>query len=129
MVSYNREVYALKTMKKMKIDKLKQTQHIMNEKHIMTEMDHPFILKMSAPRPRALRPSSRTSSRWSPFFPALSLGANPADQVIASPVHEHAPAICRRAHTRTGRSRHMYLARVHDSWPCPWCSQDIYVEG
>jgi len=46
MVSYNREVYALKTMKKMKIDKLKQTQHIMNEKHIMTEMDHPFILKM-----------------------------------------------------------------------------------
>ena len=63
MVSYDREVYALKTMKKMKIDKLKQTQHIMNEKHIMTEMDHPFILKMSAPRPRALRPSSRTSSR------------------------------------------------------------------
>ena len=46
MMEYNGTVYAMKMMKKLKIDQLKQKQHIMNEKHIMMEMRHPFLLQL-----------------------------------------------------------------------------------
>lgn len=46
MIEYNGTVYAMKMMKKLKIDQLKQKQHIMNEKHIMMEMRHPFLLQL-----------------------------------------------------------------------------------
>merc|ERR1719272_2216337 len=46
MIEYNGTVYAMKMMKKLKIDQLKQKQHIMNEKHIMMEMQHPFFLQL-----------------------------------------------------------------------------------
>ena len=40
--------YALKTMRKKKIEQMRQTTHIMNEKRIMEEMDHPFIIQLMA---------------------------------------------------------------------------------
>ena len=43
-----RHVYALKCMEKTTIDKHKQKAHIMNEKRIMQEMNHPFLVRVFA---------------------------------------------------------------------------------
>eukprot|EP01051_Picozoa_sp_SAG22_P009676 SAG22_NODE_823_length_6993_cov_6.116913_3_plen_295_part_00 len=43
-----KRVYALKCMEKTTIDKHKQKKHIMNEKRIMQEMNHPFLVRVFA---------------------------------------------------------------------------------
>ena len=40
--------YALKGMRKQQIMEMKQQQNILNEKKILVQMDHPFILKLAA---------------------------------------------------------------------------------
>lgn len=40
------DIYALKSMDKSLISQLKQSVHVMNEKEILTSIDHPFIMKM-----------------------------------------------------------------------------------
>ena len=42
------KTYALKRMEKNTIEQLKQKTHIMNEKRILEEMDHPFIIQLHA---------------------------------------------------------------------------------
>lgn len=42
----NKEVYALKVMKKIDIIKQKQVEHIKSEKEILMELDHPFIVSL-----------------------------------------------------------------------------------
>ena len=42
------KTYALKRMEKRTIEQLKQKTHIMNEKKILEEMDHPFIIQLHA---------------------------------------------------------------------------------
>jgi len=42
----NGEYYALKVMKKEDIIQYKQVEHILNEKHILEEINHPFIINM-----------------------------------------------------------------------------------
>ena len=42
------KTYALKRMEKKTIEQLKQKTHIMNEKKILQEMDHPFIIQLHA---------------------------------------------------------------------------------
>ena len=46
MMQYNGVTYAMKMMKKQKVDQLKQKTHIMNEKETMIEMNHPFLLRL-----------------------------------------------------------------------------------
>jgi tRNA A-37 threonylcarbamoyl transferase component Bud32 len=46
MMQYKGVTYAMKMMKKKKVDQLKQKTHIMNEKEIMIEMNHPFLLRL-----------------------------------------------------------------------------------
>lgn len=40
------EFYAIKILKKKEILRLKQLEHILNEKAILTEIDHPFIVNL-----------------------------------------------------------------------------------
>jgi len=42
----NGEYYALKVMKKEDIIQYKQVEHILNEKHILEEINHPFIINI-----------------------------------------------------------------------------------
>jgi len=42
----NGEYYALKVMRKEDIIQYKQVEHILNEKHILEEINHPFIINM-----------------------------------------------------------------------------------
>ena len=46
MMQYAGVTYAMKMMKKVKVDQLKQKTHIMNEKETMIEMNHPFLLRL-----------------------------------------------------------------------------------
>jgi hypothetical protein len=41
--------FALKMMKKSEVVRLKQVEHIMNEKAILSEVSHPFIVDLCAP--------------------------------------------------------------------------------
>ena len=47
--------FALKIMKKSEVVRLKQVEHIKNEKEILTEVNHPFIVVLCAPPPPASR--------------------------------------------------------------------------
>jgi serine/threonine protein kinase len=38
--------YALKTIPRLKIDYSKMYNHILREKHILMQLDHPFIIKL-----------------------------------------------------------------------------------
>lgn len=40
--------YALKVLQKAKVVAFKQTKNVMNEKNVMAQVDHPFILKLVA---------------------------------------------------------------------------------
>lgn len=42
----NDKVYAMKILKKKYIEKRKQETHIMTERNILVDMDHPFIVKL-----------------------------------------------------------------------------------
>ena len=42
----NDKVYAMKILKKKYIQKRKQETHIMTERNILVDMDHPFIVKL-----------------------------------------------------------------------------------
>ena len=44
---------ALKTLKKNEIIRLKQVEHILSEKLILGKIEHPFIVNLCAPPPRA----------------------------------------------------------------------------
>lgn len=44
----NRHIYALKSMRKTDIVKLKQVEHVANEKNILHAIHHPFIVRMYA---------------------------------------------------------------------------------
>ena len=51
--------FALKIMKKSEVVRLKQVEHIQNEKEILTAVNHPFIVTLCAPPP-ARQPRLRT---------------------------------------------------------------------
>jgi serum/glucocorticoid-regulated kinase 2 len=42
----NERVYAMKILKKKYIEKRKQENHVMTERNILVEMEHPFIVKL-----------------------------------------------------------------------------------
>jgi len=42
----HKQVFALKVMEKFEIVKLKQVEHIKNEKQILTALKHPFIVQL-----------------------------------------------------------------------------------
>ncbi len=44
----NGNLYALKSMKKKYIEKKNQSQRIMTERNILTEINHPFLIKIHA---------------------------------------------------------------------------------
>ena len=50
------KVFALKIMKKAEILKLKQVEHIRNEKEILRAINHPFLVTLCV-RPTAISPS------------------------------------------------------------------------
>ena len=55
--------FALKIMKKSEVVRLKQVEHIKNEKEILSEVNHPFIVTLCAAPPRAARHRARARAR------------------------------------------------------------------
>ena len=43
----NGKIYALKILKKKYIERKKQEEHIITERNVLVEMDHPFIIKLA----------------------------------------------------------------------------------
>ena len=59
----NGKYYALKVLKKHEVIRLKQVEHIMSEKSILAQVNHPFIVRLYVAKPLPVSGGFRLAAR------------------------------------------------------------------
>lgn len=89
-----RTFYALKQMKIPDVIRLKQEQHVHNEKEVLTEVTHPFIIRLWVPTPHT-HPPPTPSQSWSRELLSFRFCCF---QILINHAHIYFSTNCNQAH-------------------------------